>query len=44
MYTAYGIVTLKTSEWSNITKTLSAVLLQSVVINSTNNPHTEQLT
>jgi hypothetical protein len=34
MYTAYGFITLKASEWSNITKTLSAVLLQSVVIKS----------
>ena len=34
IYTAYGIVTLKTSEWSNITKTLSGVLLKSGVIKS----------
>jgi hypothetical protein len=32
--TAYGIVTLKESEWFNITKILSAESLQSVVIKS----------
>jgi len=30
MYTAYGIVTLKESEWSNITKTTLFVIIWSV--------------